>query len=218
MAVDVSSPARILIVDDHPVVRLGIRRLIEQHPALSVVSDADSAEAALKTVTGMRIDLAIVDLSLKEGSGLELIQALRSTRPDLAILVLSIHDEALFAERCLRAGAHGYIMKQEAADGLIKAIENVLAGHIFLSERILQDRFDQPQYSLPLSGRLGNLTNREFEVFELIGRGVSTTAIATQLDVSVKTIETHRSNIKLKLNLKTAAEVVRHAAAWTNRF
>ena len=132
--------------------------------------------------------------------------------------MLSIHDEALFAERCVRAGARGYIMKQEAVDNLITAIEHVLAGGIFVSQRVLQARLGVPDRSPPSAGRLGNLTNREIAVFELLGRGVNAAAIASQLDVSVKTVEAHRSNIKTKLNLKTAADVVRHAAAWTSRF
>lgn len=217
MTLDVRSPARILIVDDHPVVRLGIRRLIDAHQDLSVVIEADSAEKTLQAVTSIKLDLAIVDLSLQAGSGLELIQTLRVDVPHLPVLVLSVHDEALFAERCVRAGARGYVMKHEAAGNLIKAIKHVLAGGIFVSQPILQDRLGFPDRPNPPTNRLANLTNREFEVFELIGRGASTAAIASQLDLSVKTIETHRSNIKTKLNLKTAAEVVRHAAAWTSR-
>jgi len=218
MAPDVSFPARILIVDDHPVVRLGMRRLIESHPGLAVVMEADTAEQAVLAGTSTNLDLAIVDLSLKTGSGLELIQTLRGAAPKLPILVLSIHDEALFAERCVRAGARGYIMKQEAVDNLITAIEHVLAGGIFVSQRVLQARLGVPDRSPPSAGRLGSLTNREIAVFELLGRGVNAAAIASQLDVSVKTVEAHRSNIKTKLNLKTAADVVRHAAAWTSRF
>jgi DNA-binding NarL/FixJ family response regulator len=218
MAADVRFPARILIVDDHPVVRLGMRRLIESHPGLAVVIEADTAEEAVLAGTSSNLDLAIVDLSLKKGSGLELIQTLRVAVPKLPVLVLSIHDEALFAERCVRAGARGYIMKQEAVDSLITAIEHVLAGGIFVSQRVLQARLGVPDRSPPSAGRLGNLTNREIAVFELLGRGVNAAAIASQLDVSVKTVEAHRSNIKTKLNLKTAADVVRHAAAWTSRF
>ncbi len=218
MAPDISFPARILIVDDHPVVRLGMRRLIESHPGLSVVIEADTAEQAVLAGTSTNLDLAIVDLSLKTGSGLELIQTLRAAAPTLSVLVLSIHDEVLFAERCVRAGARGYIMKQEAVDNLITAIEHVLAGGIFVSQRVLQARLGVPDRSPPSAGRLGNLTNREIAVFELLGRGVNAAAIASQLDVSVKTVEAHRSNIKTKLNLKTAADVVRHAAAWTSRF
>ena len=218
MAPDVSFPARILIVDDHPVVRLGMRRLIESHPGLSVVLEAETAEQAVLAGTSTNLDLAIVDLSLKTGSGLELIQTLRAAAPTLPVLVLSIHDEALFAERCVRAGARGYIMKQEAVDNLITAIEHVLSGGIFVSQRVLQARLGVPDRSPPSAGRLGNLTNREIAVFELLGRGVNAAAIASQLDVSVKTVEAHRSNIKTKLNLKTAADVVRHAAAWTSRF
>jgi DNA-binding NarL/FixJ family response regulator len=210
-------PARILIVDDHPIVRLGIRQMIAFEPDLTVCGEADSAGSALGLLAS-KPDLAIVDLSLREGSGLELIRSLREAAPEMRILVLSMHDEALFAERALRAGAHGYMMKQEAIDNLVHAIQEVLAGRLFVSRRMSQHLLARlGQHPSAGGTQLGSLTDRELEVFELIGRGLSTAAIAERLDVSIKTIETYRSNIKTKLELKDATELIRFAATWTER-
>jgi DNA-binding NarL/FixJ family response regulator len=213
-----ASPARILIVDDHPIVRLGIRQMLSADRGLSVCGEADGAEAALQLAKRSEADLAIVDLSLGQVTGLELIRQLHETVPDLPVLVLSMHDEALFAERTLKAGARGYIMKHEAIDGLVGAIRHVLSGRIYVSERMSQGILERlSREELPSGGHLGNLSDRELEVFEMIGRGLSTAAIADQLGVSVKTIETYRSNIKTKLNLKDAADLIRFAATWTER-
>lgn len=192
--------------------------MISAEPSLSICGEVESASAALEFVEGCTPDLAIVDLSLQDRNGLELIRELRDASPNLLILVLSMHDEALYAERALRAGARGYIMKQEAIVGLVHAIQQVLAGRVHLSERMSQRIFERVGKDSPAqSGRLGNLTDRELEVFELIGKGLSTTAVAKRLGVSVKTIETYRSNIKTKLGLKDAADLVRYAATWTER-
>jgi DNA-binding NarL/FixJ family response regulator len=207
---------RLVIVDDHPIVRLGIRQVIEAERDLEVCGEADSAPAALALVKQVQPELAVADLSLAEGNGLELIRALRESLPGLSILVISVHDEMLYAERVLRAGARGYIMKREAITGLIGAIRTVLAGRVYLSEGMAQavlERLGQKDTSPenPLAG----LTDRELEVFELIGRGLSTASIARQLGLSIKTVETYRSNIRTKLNLKDAAELVRFATTWT---
>jgi DNA-binding NarL/FixJ family response regulator len=215
MSPDSSAPARILVVDDHPVVRLGIRQMVSTDPGLSVCGEAESAAKALQLATTSNADLAIVDLSLEDGAGLGLIRSLREIVPALKVLVLSMHDEALFAERALRAGAHGYIMKQEAIDGLVHAIREVLAGRRFVSARMSQFILARLGPNAPASGdRLGKLTDRELEVFELIGRGLNTAAIADRLAVSVKTIETYRSNIRTKLDLKDATELIRYATTW----
>lgn len=212
------SPARILVVDDHPIVRFGIRQMITADPGLSVCCEADTAEAALDLVRRSKADLAIVDLSLSRVHGLELIRQLHDAAPDLPVLVLSMHDEALFAERALRAGARGYIMKHEAIDGLIGAIKQVLSGRIYVSERMSQSILERMgRDELSPGSRIGNLTDRELEVFEMIGRGLSTAEIADRLAVSVKTIETYRSNIKTKLNLKDASDLIRFAATWIER-
>jgi DNA-binding NarL/FixJ family response regulator len=207
---------RILVVDDHPIVRLGIRQMIAAEADLEICAEAESADAARQLVMSAHPDLAIVDLSLAQGTGLELIRSLRELVPSVPVLVLSMHDEVLFAERALRAGARGYIMKREAITGLVAAIRQVLSGRIYVSEgmaqAVLERLGNEPAAS---DNPVGNLTNRELEVFSMIGRGLSTGEIAGQLGVSIKTIETYRSNIKTKLNLKDATDLIRFAATWT---
>ena len=217
MTLQSTLPVRILIVDDHPIVRFGIRQMIDADPGLSIRGEADSGEAALEQLRSTPIDLAIVDLSLRNGSGLELIRTMRGLNPDVRVLVLSMHDEALFAERALRAGAHGYIMKQESVDDLVHAIQEIVAGRLYVSEPMLRSLSKRLGEEAPAHGRLANLTDREFEVFEMIGRGLSTAVIAERLGVSIKTIETYRSNLKAKLDLKDAADLIRYAATWTER-
>ncbi len=212
------SATRILIVDDHPIVRLGIRQLLAAEPDLELCGEAESADAAKQLVASARPDLAIIDLSLAGGTGLDLIRSLRDSTPTLPLLVLSMHDEALFAERVLRAGARGYIMKREAITGLVAAIRQVLAGRVYVSEGMAQTVLERLGHERASADTpLANLTDRELEVFDLIGRGLSTAAIAEQMGVSVKTIETYRSNIKTKLNLKDATDLIRFAASFTER-
>src|SRR5688572_12874394 len=179
-----ATPARILIVDDHPVVRLGIRQAISTDPRLTVSGEAASSDEAIEAIRHLRIDLVIVDLSLKSGAGLSLIRTLRDVSPDLPVLVLSMHDEVLFAERAIKAGARGYIMKQEAIDGLVGAIHRVLSGAIYLSESMSQRLLERVSRDVrstsarPTRGDLELLSNRELEVLELIGRGFNTSEIA----------------------------------------
>ena len=206
-----------LIVDDHPIVRLGIRQMVSTDADLLICGETDSAARALQWVKESEVDMAIVDLSLKDGGGLQLIKMLRDVAPALQVLVLSMHDEALFAERALKAGARGYIMKQEAVISLVSAVHQVLSGRIYLSEHMSQLLLERigPGAQTQESG-VSLLTDRELEVFELIGRGVSTSLIAEQMGVSVKTVETHRSNIKTKLNLKDGFELLKYATSWTD--
>jgi DNA-binding NarL/FixJ family response regulator len=209
---------RILIVDDHPIVRLGIRQMLAGESDLEVCGEAESGETARQMIRSADPDLLIVDLSLAEGTGLDLIRSLRESPPMLPVLVLSMHDEALFAERVLRAGARGYIMKREAITGLVGAIRQVLAGRIYVSEGMAQAVLERIGHeAAPADNPLAGLTDRELEVFDLLGRGQSTASIAEQLGVSPKTIETYRSNIRTKLNLKDATELIRFAAAWSER-
>jgi DNA-binding NarL/FixJ family response regulator len=210
---------RVLVVDDHPIVRLGIRQMICAASDLEVCAEADSASAALELARVSKPDLAVVDLSLGQGMALEVIPKLRHAVPSLQVLVLSMHDEGLFAARVLRAGARGYIMKHEAIDGLIDAIRRVLSGQIYLSEKMSQLMLERlgERGAVP-AGTLETLSDRELEVFDLIGRGKSTAAIAGQLAVSIKTIETYRSNIKSKLKLRDATELIRFATTWAQRF
>ena len=215
---DTKTTRRILIVDDHAIVRLGMQQLIAAQADLSSCGEAETGEQALELAQRMKPDLVVVDLSLSTMHGLELVRHLHGLLPEMPVLVLSMHDESLFAERVLRAGARGYIMKKGAIDGLIHAIREVLAGKIYVSESVSQGLLVELRRGMAVpDGHLAGLTDRELEVFELIGKGVSTAGIAERLGVSVKTIETYRSNIKTKLNLKDAAELVRFATSWSQR-
>jgi DNA-binding NarL/FixJ family response regulator len=215
---DVRPRTRILIVDDHPIVRLGVRQMLAAELDMEVCGEAESADAAKELTISARPDLVIIDLSLAQGSGLELVRSLQELVPTLPLLILSMHDEALFAERVLRAGARGYIMKRQAITGLVAAIRQVLAGRIYVSDGIAQTVLERLGHEgAAPDNPLAKLTDRELEVFDLIGRGLSTGTIAEQIGVSIKTIETYRSNIKTKLNLKDATELIRFAATWTER-
>jgi DNA-binding NarL/FixJ family response regulator len=207
----------ILIVDDHPMMREGLAQLIEHESDLCVGGQADNAGQALDIITAKAPDLAVVDISLPDRNGLELIKDLQTMRPNLPILVVSMHDEALYAERVLRAGGRGYIMKQEGGKKLMQAIRQVLNGQIYVSEKMsarILELFSgrRPEAADSVSERL---SDREFEVFQLVGQGQGTRQIAQRLRLSVKTVEVHRANIKKKLGLKTGAEMVRHAIRWT---
>jgi DNA-binding NarL/FixJ family response regulator len=206
------------VVDDHPIVRLGIRHMLAAERDLEVCGEAECAEGAQQLATRARPDLAIVDLSLAHGTGLDLIRSLRELVPSLRVLVLSMHDEALFAERVLRAGARGYIMKREAITGLVTAVRRVLSGHIYVSEPMAQAVLERLGHEgAEPDSPLAHLTDRELGVFDLIGRGLSTAAIAEQMRVSIKTVETYRANIKTKLNLRDATDLIRFDATWTER-
>ena len=217
MAVKPKTPCkRLLIVDDHPMMRNGLAQLIDNEDDLKVAAEADNAGQAITAVSKQKFDLALVDISLPDKNGLELIKDLRSLHPDLAILVVSMHDELIYAERVLRAGARGYIMKQEGGQKFLQAIRHVLAGQVYVSEkmsaRILENLSGGPSQSSASPVR--RLSDREFEVFQLIGQGIATSEIAARLRLSVKTVEVHRANIKQKLNLSTATELVRYAVRW----
>ena len=218
VAKKVARQTQVLVVDDHPVVRLGIRQMIATEPSLTVCGEADNVEEALRACRTTEVDLAIVDLSLGSTSGLELIKQLHEEHPQLPILVLSMHDESLFAQRALRAGARGYLQKHEAIDGLIQAIRHVISGKVFVSDTVAQQVLAGLRGTAPTpTDQLATLTDREIQVLERVGRGSSTAEIARDLGVSVKTIETYRSNIKAKLNLKSALDLVRYATSWIER-
>jgi len=207
---------RILIVDDHPIVRRGIAAMIDQEPDLQVVAEAEGYHEALDIIRGQQLDLAIVDMTLKDIGGLELVKQVRAIDDELPILVLSMHDEALYAERVLRAGARGYIMKQEGTDKLVSAIRTVLRGDIYVSEKMASRMLGKLVGGSGDAGSspLQRLSDRELEVFELLGHGQSTREVAERLCVSIKTIESHREHIKEKLQLKNANELVQHATQW----
>jgi DNA-binding NarL/FixJ family response regulator len=208
---------KILIVDDHALVRLGLAQLIADEPDLEVCGDACDVPEALERIRESQPDLVIVDISLQRGNGIELTKTLKTRHPKVKVLIASMHDESLFAERALRAGARGYINKQEATDKVIEAVRQVLDGQIYLSPAMtthLLHRFGNRRGDLLEGPSLKSLSDRECEVFELIGRGVATRQIAEQLHLSIKTIETHREHIKQKLNLTNSAELTRRAVQW----
>lgn len=206
--------ARILIVDDHPLVRTGLARLIGDCPDLEICGEAGDMAEALRKVDELKPDLAIIDLSLTGGSGLDLIEHIKSRDGNITMLVASMHDETLYAERVLAAGALGYINKQEAQDRIIRAIRQVLGGKVYLSER-MTDRLLSGMVDTNNDKRdIDSLSNRELQVFELIGQGISTSRIASQLNLSTKTIETHQAHIKKKLGLDSAHELTQRAIRW----
>ena len=213
-----AAPTRknILIVDDHPMMRDGLAALITAQPDLAVCAQAADAREALQAIESLRPDLVLMDISLPGKSGLEAIKDIQSLAPGLATLVLSMHDEALYAERVLRAGARGYVMKQEGGKRIMDGIRAVLEGKVFVSEKMsarIMNAFTGRRAAEATSS-VESLSDREFEVFQLIGRGRSTKEIADQLHLSVKTVEVHRVNIKAKLQLATSSELVHYAVRW----
>jgi DNA-binding NarL/FixJ family response regulator len=207
---------RIFIVDDHPLMRKGMALTLDSEADFSVIGQAANAEESLDMLENLTPDLAIVDVSLPGMSGLELIKHLQALKPLMKILVVSRHDESLYAERAIRAGARGYLMKLEAGEVIVKAVRHVLSGGIYVSEDIkerllmgmMAGRKEMNQSPLEV------LSDRELEVFELTGKGLGTRDIAERLHLSVKTVESYRARIKTKLNLGTAAELMQHAVQW----
>jgi DNA-binding NarL/FixJ family response regulator len=212
----VSEKKRIVLVDDHPLLRQGIGQLINATADLEVCGEAGSRAEAMEVIQRAQPDLAVVDLSLKHERGLELVKDLRVQQPGVRVLVLSMHDEDLYAERVLRAGARGYIMKQEAADKVIEAIRCVLSGSVYVSERISR-RIVHQAVGAPAGAsrnKVAHLSDRELEILLLIGKGHGNQRIARQLFISVKTVETHRANLRQKLGLASGADLLQHAIHW----
>ena len=211
------SEKRVLIVDDHPMMRTGLAQLIDNEPDLQVHAEADNAGQALDAVARQPFDLILLDISLPDKNGLELIKDILALKPALPILVVSMHDELLYAERVLRAGGRGYIMKQEGGRKFLQAIRHVLNGQVYVSEKMSARILEN------VSGRragasgspVERLSDREFEVFQMIGQGMGTRDIAGRLRLSVKTVEVHRANIKHKLELERGTDLVRYAIRWT---
>jgi DNA-binding NarL/FixJ family response regulator len=207
---------RVFLVDDHPITRAGVSVLINQQPDLMVCGEADSAPKALDMIGKINPDIAVIDITLKTTSGIELLKNISVIAPRLPLLVMSMHDESLYAERALRAGARGYIMKQEASDKILIALRQTLAGELYLSaqmrermlHRLVGAKKDDNAFSID------TLSDREMEVFQLIGNGYSTRDIAGKLNLSVKTIDSYREHLKTKLGLANATELVRCAIQW----
>ncbi len=211
--------ARIMIVDDHPIFRMGMAELLNQEDDFIVCGLAEDIAGARKIIQQHDPDLAIIDITLAGENGLELVKELTGDKNPLPILVLSMHDEQVWAERAIRAGARGYIMKKEASEKVILALRNILGGKIHVSANIMErllDRFQlKPDASTAPTVDL--LTDRELEVFRLIGGGLSTREIAERMNLGVKTIGTYRDRVKQKLGIKTAAELIRRAVLWTEQ-
>lgn len=205
----------VIIVDDHPITRHGLRSLINQQDDLEVCGEAADADAAMEHIRKLNPEIVLVDISLPRKSGLMLIKDIRSWAPTVCVLALSMHDESLYAERSLHAGANGYIMKDEGGDKLLHAIRHVLDGKTFLSERMSMKALDTFAGRRKQQGHtIGRLTDREFEVFGLLGRGLATREIAECLHLSPKTVDTHRLHIKEKLELRTMPELMSFAVRW----
>jgi len=210
------SKKRIFLVDDHPLVREWLTNLINQQPDLSVCGEAETAPEAMQSILAIKPDIAIVDISLKKSSGIELIKGLKQSSPATAVLVLSMHEESHYAERALRAGAKGYIVKRETTRKVISAIRQVLAGGVYISEEIATSLATQFVSGKPQAQNspVDQLSDRELEVFELLGQGRGTRQIAEVLRVSVKTVQAYCARIKEKLSLSSATELLREAVRW----
>jgi DNA-binding NarL/FixJ family response regulator len=211
-----TAKARVFIVDDHPLVREWLTNLIDQTPDLVVCGGAESAKTALEQIGAADCDLAIIDLSLGGGSGIDLIRSIRTLFPKVALIVLSMHDERVYAERSIRAGARGYIMKRESTKKIVEAIREVLKGNMYLSNELMELFAEKFVTGAPANGAqpVSQLSDRELEVFQLIGQGYETREIAKALNVNIKTVQTYCTRIKDKLKFSTGAELLREAVRW----
>jgi DNA-binding NarL/FixJ family response regulator len=208
----------ILLIDDHPLFRKGMIQLFSDEPDIEVRAEADSSHNALDAIRRQKFDLAIVDVGLGGGTnGIELTKMIKAEQPELPMLVVSMHDEALYAERALRAGARGYVMKREALDSILNAVRDVLSGEMYISPSMSKRMlFNHIQGGGEARSPVERLTDRELEIFQLIGEGRDMHEIARQLHLSKKTVEAHRANIKEKLSVTSAREVVRQATQWVS--
>ncbi len=213
---DSRSVCRIVLVDDHPIVRDGLIQMISRHQDLTVCGEAGSAEEALKVIKEVKPDLAIVDIFMEGTNGIELTKMLHALYAELPILILSMHDEALYAERAIRAGAMGYVMKQEASRTIVDAIRSVMSGKRYVSSHIgnILGEGAASQDQAKFDGKIECLSSRELDIFKLIGAGFGRSKIAEKLNISIKTVETHRANMKYKLNAGSAAQLKECAEQW----
>lgn len=209
-----SVPLRVFIVDDHPIVRAGARLALGTTPGFRVCGEAGSAAEALSAVATLRPDILILDLVLGGRDGMDFVARMRDILPAARILVLSMNAEDLFAERALRAGANGYLMKGGDLDELLAAVKRIVAGEVYLSEKMTNAMLEVRRSGRRETGILGSLTDREMQVFLMLGQGKSTQQVADELSLSIKTISTHRENLKVKLGVDSAAELVRQAVAY----
>lgn len=207
---------RVLIVDDHPIVRQGLRRVMENEEDLMVCGEAETARDARQAIKDLNPDVVIADISLKQGDGIELVRDVRAHYPQLPILVLSMHDETIYAERMLSAGANGYIMKQAASEQFLVSLRRVLDGGIYVSEAVGNNMIQKfaAGGSYISANPIDRLSNRELQILHMIGKGLSTRETAHALNLSIKTVESHRQRIKRKLNLSTGTQLVQYAVSW----
>ena len=212
----VTARKRILILDDHPITRYGLTQLLSHEPDLLVCGEAESVAQALEAIPSACPDLVLADITMPGRSGLEFIKDMQAQHPRVAVLVMSMHDETIYTERVLRAGGRGYIMKNEGGEKLLEAIRQVLQGQVYVSKHMSAALLEvfTPHRSSAGEATPSALSHREFEVFQLIGQGLSTRQIGQRLNLSVKTVGTHRLHIKQKLDLGTGPELVRHAVRW----
>ncbi len=213
-----ATKTHILIVDDHPMMREGLAQLIGNQPDMAVCGQAGDAREGLEKVKLLKPNLVLVDIALPGRNGLELIKDIQALEAGVSVLVLSMHDESLYAERVLRAGGRGYVMKQEGGKKIMEAIRQIAAGQIFLSEKMSAKILEIFSGRRPEEGHspVETLTDREFQIFQSIGRGLETKDLAKELNVSPKTIEVHRANIKAKLRVKSMSELIRYAVRWVD--
>jgi DNA-binding NarL/FixJ family response regulator len=209
---------RVVLVDDHPIVRSGLAQLINREPDLLVCGEAASSTEAIAAIQALDPDLVLLDISIKGSNGIEVVKTLGDSHPDLPVLMLSMHDEKLYAERAVGAGARGYVMKQEAPGTILTAIRSVLQGRIYVSDSMTTNIIRNLVLAGTNADQTGHgikkLSDRELEIYELIGSGMTTREIADRLNISVKTVETHRVHIRHKLKLRSAAELTHRAIRW----
>jgi DNA-binding NarL/FixJ family response regulator len=211
-----TSKKTVLVVDDHPLMRQGLAMLIDQQQDIQVCGEAEDAQAAIHAIAELHPDILILDISLNGPDGLDVLKNIRTFNPDLPVLILSMHDEAIYAERALRARANGYIMKQEATEKVLVAVRRILNGEVYLSERMSNKMLQQYIGGAPsmIQSRIASLSDRELEVFRMIGEGRGTREIAEELHLSIKTVETYQAHIKEKLALRSGRELIQHAIQW----
>jgi len=213
---DAPAKKRVLIVDDHPIFRAGLTSLVNLETELTVCGEANDAAQAMHALEKLHPDLVLLDMSLPGKGGLELLKDIRAIAPQTPVLIISMHDETLYAERVIKAGGRGYIMKQEGPEKIVQAIRKVLGGGISVSERIAAQILDAMSGSKGgTSTSVSTLTDREFEVYRLLGQGKEPHEIARTLHLSIKTVDTHRAHIRQKLGLRNATELIHHATRWT---
>jgi DNA-binding NarL/FixJ family response regulator len=207
---------RILVVDDHPMTRYGLVHLIGREPDMVVCGEAEDARQAFTVIKALKPDLVVADITMPGKSGLDFVREVQALNPGLPVLVMSMHDEAIYAERVLRAGGRGYIMKSQGGEKVLEAIRRVLEGEVYVSKRMAAIILDGLTRRGPVAGepRPGLLSDREFEIFQLLGEGLSSKDIAQRLTISVKTVCTHRVHIKDKLRLATGPDLIQHAVRW----